>query len=91
MSEHFVQLAAYVVLLINKHARIQMYDLQLQVQKWTMPRQLKRQGQSSESILDCDRVILPVHQGMHWVSKHQGTWVKESKASTRCAFYMYYF
>lgn len=37
------------------------------VQKWTMPRQLKRQGQSSESILDCDRVILPVHQGMHWV------------------------
>lgn len=39
----------------------------LQVRRWTMPKRLKASGQASDSILDCDRIILPVHQGLHWV------------------------
>ncbi|KAL4421737.1 hypothetical protein ABPG77_002353 [Micractinium sp. CCAP 211/92] len=38
-----------------------------EVRRWTVPTRLKTSGQASESILDCDRIILPVHQGLHWV------------------------
>lgn len=32
-----------------------------------MPKKLRASGQASESILDCDRIVVPVHQGLHWV------------------------
>jgi Ulp1 family protease len=38
-----------------------------QVQRWTRPKKLKSTGQASASVLDCDRIIMPVHQGVHWV------------------------
>ena len=38
-----------------------------QVRRWTMPKRLAVSGQASESILDVDRIVVPVHQGMHWV------------------------
>lgn len=38
-----------------------------QVRRWTLPKRLAAAGQASASILDCDRVVLPVHQGLHWV------------------------
>lgn len=34
--------------------------------RWTRPKRLKICGQESTSILDCDRVIAPVHLGVHW-------------------------
>ena len=37
-----------------------------QVQRWTLPKKLKLTAQSSSSILDCDRIIAPVHLGCHW-------------------------
>jgi hypothetical protein len=38
------------------------------VRRWTMPKRLKTTGQRSDSILDCDRIIIPVNKGgMHWV------------------------
>jgi hypothetical protein len=37
------------------------------VRRWTMPGRLKAIGQSRSSILDCDRIIVPVNQSnMHW-------------------------
>ncbi|PRW61285.1 Sorting and assembly machinery component 50 [Chlorella sorokiniana] len=38
-----------------------------QVRRWTLPKRLASVGQASECILDCDRIIVPVHQGLHWV------------------------
>ena len=38
-----------------------------QVRRWTLPNRLASSGQASECILDCDRIVVPVHQGMHWV------------------------
>ncbi|KAL4452571.1 hypothetical protein ABPG75_008233 [Micractinium tetrahymenae] len=49
---------------LYKDAGAYNYDL---VRRWTLPKRLKASGQASDSILDCDRVILPVHQGLHWV------------------------
>lgn len=38
------------------------------VRRWTAPARLKAGGQSRTSILDCDRIIVPVNQSnMHWV------------------------
>eukprot|EP00889_Picochlorum_renovo_P003502 jgi/Picre1/30532/NNA_005895.t1 len=38
------------------------------VRRWTAPGRLKAGGQSRASILDCDRIIVPVNQSnMHWV------------------------
>ena len=37
-----------------------------QVRRWTTPKRLKANGQASESVLDCDRIIMPVHEGVHW-------------------------
>lgn len=39
---------------------------QPQVQKWTRPPRLKAANQASPNILECDRWIVPVHQGIHW-------------------------
>ena len=36
--------------------------------RWTLPDRLAKQAQLSDSVLDCDRIIVPVHQGNHWVS-----------------------
>ncbi|CAL8468186.1 g7725 [Coccomyxa elongata] len=36
------------------------------VRRWTLPKKLKLQNQQSESILDVERVIVPVHLGNHW-------------------------
>ncbi|KAK9803343.1 hypothetical protein WJX73_005722 [Symbiochloris irregularis] len=36
------------------------------VRRWTSPAKLKLAGQMSECVLQCDRIILPVHLGMHW-------------------------
>jgi hypothetical protein len=38
-----------------------------QVRRWTLPKRLAAAGQASASVLDCDRIVLPVHQGVHWV------------------------
>lgn len=32
-----------------------------------MPKRLATAGQASACVLDCDRIIVPVHQGQHWV------------------------
>lgn len=37
-----------------------------QVQRWTLAKKLKNTPQTSKSILECDRVIAPVHLGCHW-------------------------
>lgn len=37
------------------------------VRRWTMPSRLSKAGQPFSCILDCDRIIIPVHQGIHWV------------------------
>ena len=39
----------------------------LQVRRWTMPKRLASSGQASSCILDVDRIVVPVHQGLHWV------------------------
>lgn len=44
-----------------------------------MPRRLKVQGQLCESILDCDRVVMPVHQGVHWVSQPSSPALRSGK------------
>ena len=36
------------------------------VRRWTLPKRLKAAGQPSQSVLDCDRIVVPVHQGIHW-------------------------
>ena len=36
------------------------------VSRWTRPKRLQASGQASVSILECDRVIAPVHLGVHW-------------------------
>ena len=38
-----------------------------QVLRWTRSQRLKAAGQPSECVLDLDRIIIPVHQGLHWV------------------------
>ena len=37
-----------------------------EVRRWTTEKKLKRMGQASASVLDCDRVIIPVH--ICWLS-----------------------
>lgn len=37
------------------------------VRRWTKPRRLLEQGQVSERVLDCDRIIIPVHRPVHWI------------------------
>jgi hypothetical protein len=38
------------------------------VRRWTVPGRLKAVGQSRSSILDCDKIIVPVNQcNVHWV------------------------
>lgn len=38
------------------------------VRRWTTPKRLKASGQASSSILDCDRVIIPVNRhNTHWM------------------------
>lgn len=38
------------------------------VRRWTVPGRLKAIGQSRKSILDCDKIIVPVNQSnIHWV------------------------
>jgi hypothetical protein len=32
-----------------------------EVRRWTTEKKLKRMGQASASVLDCDRVVIPVH------------------------------
>lgn len=34
--------------------------------RWTLPKKLKMWGQASPSILELDKVIMPVHLGIHW-------------------------
>jgi Ulp1 protease family, C-terminal catalytic domain len=36
------------------------------VRRWTLTKRLRSWGQASERITDCDRIIIPVHLGMHW-------------------------
>lgn len=36
------------------------------VARWTRPKKLQICNQSSCSVLDCDRLIAPVHLGVHW-------------------------
>ena len=38
------------------------------VKRWTVPRRLRSHGQASDSILDLDMIIMPVHQGIHWTT-----------------------
>jgi len=33
------------------------------VSRWTRPKRLQAVGQQSASVLDCDRIIAPVHLG----------------------------
>lgn len=35
--------------------------------RWTIPKKLKLMGQASTSLLDVDRIIVPVHLPNHWV------------------------
>ena len=50
---------------LYKDKRIYNYD---SVKRWTLPIRLKRAGQVSTSILDCDRIIMPSNQrNTHWV------------------------
>ena len=38
------------------------------VRRWTAPNKLKNAGQLSKTILECDKIIIPVNQGnLHWV------------------------
>ena len=37
------------------------------MRRWTLAKRLAAAGQASESVLDCDLVIVPVHLGNHWV------------------------
>lgn len=37
------------------------------VRRWTAPAKLKSAHQASASIMDCDLIIVPLHQGNHWV------------------------
>lgn len=44
------------------------YDYE-SVRRWTAPGRLKAIGQSRTSILDCDKILVPVNQGnVHWVT-----------------------
>ena len=36
------------------------------VSRWTSLKKLKRSAQTAECVLDMDRLIVPVHLGMHW-------------------------
>lgn len=39
-----------------------------EVKRWTTPKRLRAWGQASSSILDCDKIIIPVNQNMnHWI------------------------
>lgn len=39
-----------------------------EVRRWTLPKRLKTAGQPFDSILDCDRIIIPANQrNTHWV------------------------
>lgn len=49
---------------LYKDEGIYKYD---NVRRWTTPNKLKNGGQLSTSILDCDRIIVPVNQSnTHW-------------------------
>ena len=36
------------------------------VRRWTSKVRLERWGQPSDSVLECDKLIVPVHLGCHW-------------------------
>ena len=36
------------------------------VRRWTLPAKLKLAGQASSCVLDCHRIIVPVHLSVHW-------------------------
>ena len=39
-----------------------------EVKRWTLTKRLAKNGQRSASILDCDRIIIPINQSStHWV------------------------
>ncbi|WIA13881.1 hypothetical protein OEZ85_002453 [Tetradesmus obliquus] len=38
------------------------------VRRWTVPGRLKNAGQASDNVLDLDRIIVPVHEGVHWTA-----------------------
>lgn len=50
---------------LYKDKGVYKYD---EVRRWTIPTRLKLAGQASSCILDCDKIILPVHQGIHWTA-----------------------
>jgi Ulp1 family protease len=37
------------------------------VRRWTNKAALSRSGQRSVTVLEVDRILIPVHQGVHWV------------------------
>jgi len=42
------------------------FHLPLQVKRWTLPKRLASAGQASRSVLDCDRIIVPVRAAWDW-------------------------
>jgi Ulp1 family protease len=36
------------------------------VRRWTTKMRLERWGQASATVLECDKLIIPVHLGCHW-------------------------
>ena len=36
------------------------------VRRWTSKMRLERWGQPSPTVLECDKLIIPVHLGCHW-------------------------
>lgn len=38
------------------------------VERWTAPFKFKRVGQMSECVLDCDKVLMPIHLGNHFTA-----------------------
>ncbi|GLI69363.1 hypothetical protein VaNZ11_013954 [Volvox africanus] len=36
------------------------------VRRWTIPRQLINKMQPSSNVLELDRIIIPIHKGVHW-------------------------
>eukprot|EP00887_Chlorella_sp_A99_P004848 scaffold4.g4848.t1 len=49
---------------LYKDAKVYDYS---RVRRWTLPKRLAAAGQASESVLDCDLIVLPVNQGnSHW-------------------------
>lgn len=54
-----------------------------EVRRWTLPRRLKGAGQLSDSVLDCDLIVMPVHQASApWV------WVGGLARARGCAWHL---